>query len=323
MGYLAFLNEDESVLTMHSWSKSAMAECAIQDKPILYPVESTGLWGEAVRQRRPVFTNDYATANPLKKGYPQGHVAVKRHMNVPVFDGSRIVVVAGVGNKNEEYDKGDADQLILLMESMWRMIERQRAEEAMQESETRLSTIFKNDPIGIFMVNEKTRFIYDVNDSALEAIGLPKEDVVGKVCHRFLCPAEMGSCPVCDLGQVVDRSERVLLKSDGTGVPIMKTVVPIKFKGENYLLESFIDITERKQAEEALRQKMEELRASNNELKRFNRAMIDRELRMIELKQELNELCLQAGLPPRYPMPSATENGKTDSNTLPAKPGQP
>ena len=68
LGYLAFLNDDESVLTMHSWSKSAMKECAIVEKPILYPVVNTGLWGEAVRQRRPVITNDYSSANPWKKG---------------------------------------------------------------------------------------------------------------------------------------------------------------------------------------------------------------------------------------------------------------
>jgi len=128
IGYLAFLNEDESVLTMHSWSKSAMAECAIIEKPIVYPVETTGLWGEAVRQRRPVIMNDYAAASPLKKGYPQGHVVVKRHMNTPVFEGSRIVIVAGVGNKAEEYDQGDVQQLTLLMEGMWRLIERKQAE---------------------------------------------------------------------------------------------------------------------------------------------------------------------------------------------------
>ena len=70
LGYLAFMNEDESVLTMHSWSKTAMEECAITDKPLVYPLETTGLWGEAVRQRQPVITNDYAAPNPLKKGYP-------------------------------------------------------------------------------------------------------------------------------------------------------------------------------------------------------------------------------------------------------------
>jgi PAS domain S-box-containing protein len=159
IGYLAFLNEDESVLTMHSWSKSAMAECAIIDKPIIYPVVTTGLWGEAVRQRRPVFTNDYGTANPLKKGYPEGHVAVKRHMNVPVFDGTRIVIVAGVGNKAEEYNESDAKQLLLLMEGMWRLTERKRAEEALQESEEKYRDLFDKAMEGVYQTTPEGRLI--------------------------------------------------------------------------------------------------------------------------------------------------------------------
>lgn len=124
IGYLAFTNEDESVLTMHAWSKSAMQECAMIDRPIHYPVESTGLWGEAVRQRKPVITNDYAAPNPLKKGYPDGHVLLTRHMNVPVFEGDHIVIVAGVGNKEAPYDESDVMQLQLLMQGMWQLIQR-------------------------------------------------------------------------------------------------------------------------------------------------------------------------------------------------------
>ncbi len=66
------MDEDETVLTMHSWSKAAMAECEIIDKPIVYPVVTTGLWGEAVRQRKPIITNDYVAPNPLKKVIPKG-----------------------------------------------------------------------------------------------------------------------------------------------------------------------------------------------------------------------------------------------------------
>lgn len=130
IGYLALVNEDESVLTMHSWSKSAMALCRIVDKPIVYPVHMTGLWGEAVRQRRPIITNDYHAPNPLKKGCPEGHVPVRRHMNVPVFSGDRIVAVAGVGNKEEPYDDSDVRQLTLLIEGMWKLIERHRTQRA-------------------------------------------------------------------------------------------------------------------------------------------------------------------------------------------------
>jgi PAS domain S-box-containing protein len=148
IGYLAFLNGDESVLTMHSWSKSAMAECSIADKPIIYPVKATGLWGEAVRQRQPVITNDYTTSSPLKKGYPEGHVTVRRHMNIPVFVGPRIVLVAGVGNKAEEYNQDDVQQLTLLMEGMWRLIERNRSGEEKLRLEEQLQRAEKMEALG-------------------------------------------------------------------------------------------------------------------------------------------------------------------------------
>ena len=51
----------------------------------------------------------------------------------------------------------------------------------------------------------------------------------------------------------------------------------------------------RKQAEEAVQ-------ASYEDLARFNRLAVDRELRMIELKNEINALCEQAGRPPQYAM---------------------
>jgi PAS domain S-box-containing protein len=54
-----------------------------------------------------------------------------------------------------------------------------------------------------------------------------------------------------------------------------------------------VEVTERKQAEEGLR-------AAYGELTRFNRAMVGRELRMIELKKEVNALCAQIGKSPRY-----------------------
>ncbi|HOW69101.1 MAG TPA: ATP-binding protein [Phycisphaerae bacterium] len=131
IGYLAFLNEDESVLTMCSWSKNAMAECTIIDKPVAYPVHATGLWGEAVRQRKAIITNDYPAPNPYKKGTPPGHVKIVRHMNIPVFDGDKIVAVVGVGNKSTDYDETDARQLTLFANGMWDLIRRKRADEAL------------------------------------------------------------------------------------------------------------------------------------------------------------------------------------------------
>ena len=133
IGYIAFVNDDETVLTMHYWSNSAMQMCAMIDKPIVYRVTDTGLWGEAIRQRKAVITNNYAAPNPLKKGTPSGHVGLTRHMNIPVFDGERIVAVAGVGNKSVDYRGDDVRQLTLFMDGMWRILCRQRAEESLKQ----------------------------------------------------------------------------------------------------------------------------------------------------------------------------------------------
>jgi hypothetical protein len=62
----------------------------------------------------------------------------------------------------------------------------------------------------------------------------------------------------------------------------------------------FHDVTEKRRAEEAVRRHVQELALANEELSRFNRAAVGRELRMIELKKEVNDLCAAAGRPPRY-----------------------
>jgi len=134
-GYWALVNEDESVLNMYAWSKAAREDCAVPDKPLVYAVAETGLWGEAIRQRRPIITNDYSAHSRYKRGMPDGHVPIMRHMNVPVFEGDSIVAVAGVANKEEPYDESDVRQLTLLMAGMWRILMQRRSEDALRESE--------------------------------------------------------------------------------------------------------------------------------------------------------------------------------------------
>ncbi len=141
IGYIAFMNEDETALSMYAWSTQAMRECAIVDRPIVYPVASTGLWGEAVRQRKAIITNDYAAPNPRKKGMPDGHVHVTRHMNAPTFDGSRIVILAGVGNKPTDYGDDDVRQLSLLMSGLWSIVRRKRAEEELRHRFSELEAV--------------------------------------------------------------------------------------------------------------------------------------------------------------------------------------
>ncbi len=132
--------------------------------------------------------------------------------------------------------------------------ERRLAEEMLKEEETKLKVIFNSVQTGIVVIDPQTHQIVDVNPVAAELIGEARENIIGEQCHRFICPAEKGRCPVTDLGNTIDNSERILITSGGEQRAVIKTVVPVSFSGRNYLLESFTDITDRKQTEEALRE---------------------------------------------------------------------
>ena len=128
--------------------------------------------------------------------------------------------------------------------------ERKRVEEALQESQTRLQAMFDNIGTGIFIIDRDTKIIIEANQAAIEMTGLPKQRIIGQICNLLVCPALVGKCPVKDLGQLIHQSERKLLHADGHQIDILKTVYPIIIDGRNCYLESFIDITARKQAEE-------------------------------------------------------------------------
>jgi two-component system sensor kinase FixL len=141
------------------------------------------------------------------------------------------------------------------------------AEDAMQTGELILNTM----PVGVIVVGmDKT--IRRVNKTALMMMGCNSpQEIIGNTCHKKICPAEINKCPVIDLGNSVDNSEKVLLNSDGHEIPILKTVLPITLEGEDVLLEAFVDITERRQAEQELEKLNKDLESAVWELRRANK----------------------------------------------------
>jgi PAS domain S-box-containing protein len=138
-------------------------------------------------------------------------------------------------------------------------LRRKQAEQALRESEGYLRTVLGSIQTGVIVIDAETHEIIDANKVASDLIGIAKEKMIGGICHKFICPKEIGQCPITDLGQVIDNSERILLGADGKRVPIIKSVVSVALHGRQCLLESFVDITERKRGEEIL----EKLRRQN------------------------------------------------------------
>ena len=272
IGYVAFMNEAETILTMYAWSSQAMRECAIVDKPIVYPVATTGLWGEAVRQRRAVITNDYAAPNTMKKGVPEGHVHVIRHMNTPIFDGDRIVIVAGVGNKPTDYGDDDVRQLTLLMSGMWTILCRKRAEEALRQNRNMLDLVLNTIPQSVFWKDRDSWYL-GCNLQFARDVGLEHPDeIVGKTDFDLPWPREEADGYRSDDRYVMDNNcpkphiIEPLQQADGSRLWIDTSKTPlVDGQGNVYgVLGVYEDITERKKAEEESRIFMESVENSSD-----------------------------------------------------------
>jgi PAS domain-containing protein len=98
----------------------------------------------------------------------------------------------------------------------------------------------------------------------------------------------------------IDEPVEIILPNKDSARYVEMRSSEIVWAGRPASLACLRDITDRKRVEEAASKQADELLERNRELLRFNRAAVERELRMIELKQEVNQLCLMLGRAVRH-----------------------
>ncbi len=131
-GWVGLLDESESEMTIHRWSSGAMEGCNLTAGPRVFSVADGGLWAECLRHRDVVITNDYSRPQPGQRGIPEGHVAMRRFLAVPIFEGAHIVMLLAVANKHTDYDDFDTDALRSLGNHLWDIQQRRRSEEELR-----------------------------------------------------------------------------------------------------------------------------------------------------------------------------------------------
>lgn len=273
MGFLAFVNEQETALIMYAWSRSALEACSVRDRLTYYPLEKTGLWGDPVRQRRAIITNDYGGNVPGKKGYPEGHPPLVRYMGVPIMDGSRIVMVIGLANKEIDYTENDVQQVTLLMGSLWQVLSRKRVESELVASEKRFRSYFELPLVGIAIATPDFRWI-QVNQKFCQMLGYSAEEL-GTHSWTDLTPEEDREREMARLSRVISGEEQFLTlekkfqQKDGSLIEVEVSAMPVrKPTGEvDYFVALVNDISNLKKTERELLASNEQMLATLEELR--------------------------------------------------------
>ena len=173
----------------------------------------------------------------------------------------------------------------------------------MQERTEELRLLLHSAGEGMFGVDAAGQVTF-INPVALNLLGFTEEEMIGKEVHGlFHHSHEDGShypkedCPIFatwTYGTQNRATNEAFWRKDGLSFPVEYTSTPILKDGKvSGAVVTFRDITERKQAEKELKEHMDELES-------FTRLTIDREEKMIELKEEINNLLEQTGQEKKY-----------------------
>ena len=128
IGFVHFVAEAESMLTLHTWSTNTLKNlCTSETKGCHHPLESAGVWADCIRERKPLIHNDYAALRN-RKGLPPGHAPVQRELVVPIMRNNEIVAVLGVGNKLNDYSDNDVKTIVKLTSLAWDFVALKQAE---------------------------------------------------------------------------------------------------------------------------------------------------------------------------------------------------
>lgn len=177
--------------------------------------------------------------------------------------------------------------------------ERKKVEEELAEKEAQVATALASMSGGLFMIDKDLK-LRVINEKFIEWYDLPEPttrsgvSIEGLIKHR----AERGDYGPGDLGELAEerlkgyRNRSINRIEDrlpgGRIIEVLRTPTD-----DGGMVVVCNDITESKKAEENLRENLDEL-------EKFNQLAVGRELRMIDLKQEINDLLKTLGKEPEY-----------------------
>lgn len=244
---------------LFGWRKSEVIGSLLPIIPIDKQAESQEI-------RRRLQQGESITGMEIKRQKKSGMIIDVSLSTAPLFDATGSVIGAMAVYADITEQKQAEQEIIRLNKSLERRV---------IESETRYQQIVELAEEGIWVIDHEAKTTY-VNQAMVRMLGYTESEMLGRPILDFIC--EVNHCPDCNLitfGQhtEVERCEQKLKTSQGKEVWVYMSASPA-LDEQRQMLRSYIlvyDITERKEAEERLRESSERISLVNAELARATR----------------------------------------------------
>ena len=228
-GVFGFLDENGDLIvpsiTRHIWDR-----CQVSDKDIVFPRATWGdsTWPRAIRERRAICSNDPST------DIPEGHVAIARHISLPILFREEPIGLFQVANKQTPYEEKDVELLQSIADQvapiLYARLQRNRENKRRKRIETelrRMSKVFQDgaDPI---IIEDLSGRVMEMNAEAERAYGWSREELVGQPIKTIMPPERHQQADElrdrCGRGEDIRNVESLQCTKLGQVLPVLLTL---------------------------------------------------------------------------------------------------
>ena len=241
---------------------------------------------------RPLFSlTSEEGRNELQKQKQNRDIGKHSTYEIPLIDKSSQVIYcifSASPLNNREGNKVGSFAMISNITPMKRLNEElenrvlERTSE-LQQTLTATEFLIQNMPFGILIMDARKK-IKSINRAASSMLGFTPEALVNNYCYQKICCLDRESCPIKDI-KFVKNFEGNFKHANGNQFPVLKTVLEINWEGEDLYLLAFVDISDRKEAENVLETAKLETEQINSELE----LALDHARKMTQEAQKANK----------------------------------
>jgi PAS domain S-box-containing protein len=265
------------------------------------------LYGQTLTTGQPVIAND--PSHDLRSGgLPEHHPPLNAFLGIPFYYGEKMVGMAGVANKPHGYSEDLVRFLRPFSMACGEIIKIHQNNQLREAAEKQLKKLYnavEHSPLSIVITDSQGAIEY-VNPMFTKITGYTLEEAIGQN-PRILKSEKHTSEFYKELWETVLsgvswKGELYNKKKNGEYYWECASISPVKnASGEiTHIVAVKEDITKKKAMDEQLKSANKALEDKNEELERFVRLTVEREIKMIELKEEVNRLLALSGQPLKY-----------------------
>ena len=166
ISYLHIISDDQQGIESSTFSKRTLVKYS--------PVVEPDMVAACISQHEPLLINE-CSIHQDEILLPASFPGLQRVINLPIIENDKVVVIAGVGNKNQEYTDLDVETVQLIVNDIWRTVQRQRTAIQLRK----LAQAVEQSPESIVITNLNSEIEY-INQAFIEQTGYKQEELIGK-----------------------------------------------------------------------------------------------------------------------------------------------